>query len=183
MKKIFGFIALVSIIASCNANRGWNEKDRKKVISDCVKAAKGTELESRAQSYCECMQPIMEKKYPTVKEANKVKESDMQTPEMMKEARRCLGMEDVDLSGTNDNTDNTTSTTWTADQKTEFLQTCATSFMSGSGRPKAEADSYCSCMANKLESTMTYSQANAMTDADWKSQKWTDEVRNCLPKQ
>jgi hypothetical protein len=91
MKKILVLITFVTIITSCN--RKWTQDDRKKFISDCVNAAKGTALAGQAQSYCECMQPIMEQKFPTIKEANSIKNSDMQTPEMRKAALKCMGAE------------------------------------------------------------------------------------------
>jgi hypothetical protein len=89
MRKI-AVIFIVTIFHLSCGNRKWTSADREKVVADCIKEAKGTFLEAKAKSYCQCMQPILEARYPTVAEANNIKEADMQTPEMQKEVQKCL---------------------------------------------------------------------------------------------
>lgn len=89
MKKMMTIFMVTIFLLACG-NRKWSAADREKVIADCIKAAKGTFLNDKAKSYCECMQPVMEAKFPTVADANNLKPSDMQTPEMQKEVQKCM---------------------------------------------------------------------------------------------
>jgi hypothetical protein len=88
MRQLIFFVFIV-FISSCS-NRKWTEADRKKFITDCTAAAQKSALADKATSYCECMLPVMEKKFPTIGEANKVTEADMRNPDMQAAATKCL---------------------------------------------------------------------------------------------
>jgi hypothetical protein len=127
------------------------------------------------------MQPILEKKYPTVKEANKVTTADITNdPAMKSAAMKCLGLDNASNNGTNGSS---TGTGWSDSQKQFFVKTCAAEFIKGTNNTQEQADHYCSCMADKLSASMSYEAANSMPDSTLNSPEWQKEILNCLPKQ
>ena len=185
MKNFILLFVITTIIFSCNANRSWTAADRAKFVKDCTKEAStgGVMTEEQAKTYCDCMQPKVEAKYPTVAEANKLKAADMQTPEWMDEARKCLGMGNIDLNKNNDGAnpiDNTSTTEgWTSEQRSRFVEDCYGEAKGGMGDEKAR--SYCECMQPKLEAKYrSFAEANNITQAELQSEEWLKEVRACL---
>jgi hypothetical protein len=90
MKKIIIFAGIIFFIASCNNSDGWTASQRSQFVSDCTGAATGGMDASKAKSYCECMQPKIESKYPSFAKANKITTADLQTPEWTEEVKKCL---------------------------------------------------------------------------------------------
>jgi len=90
MKKFLVLFAVAAFFAGCSNNKGWSSADRTKFISDCAtEAAKGMD-EAKARSYCQCMQPKIEAKFPTVAEANKMTSTELQSAQWMTEVQNCL---------------------------------------------------------------------------------------------
>lgn len=85
MKKIILFAAVVIFIASCNNSnsKGWTAAQRSQFVSDCTGAATTMGAE-KAKSYCECMQPKIEAKYPSFQKANQITTTDLQSEEWIK---------------------------------------------------------------------------------------------------
>jgi hypothetical protein len=186
MRKLLIFWLVVNVFASCNNNRGWSAADRKKMIADCIKAAAGTTIGDKAKSYCECMQPILEAKYPTVGEANKLTSADMETPEMLKEVKKCLYGEnanDDDKSNDNNTADNNKEKKgWTGEQKDLFIRDCSSQYRQGGTATEEQANYYCSCMSDKIEAKMSYDEANKLTSQELQSPEWQKTILECLPK-
>lgn len=187
MKKIIILVTVVAFITGCNNNSGWSSADRKKMIADCIKAARGTTIEDRAKSYCECMQPIMEAKYPTVAEANKITPENMQTPEMRKEAQKCLGIENSDDNNNNGNINNTgndnETNNWSNQQRRQFVQDCAGTAQEKQGFTPEEANNYCDCMQRKMEKKFNYSEVSRLTAADLQTEEWRQAMIDCGARQ
>lgn len=77
-----------------NGNRGssWTSSQRRTYIEGCASVAKQSMSSSKANSYCECMQGKMEKKYKmSYAQANKLTAEDFSTPEAKAEIQECLG--------------------------------------------------------------------------------------------
>lgn len=73
------------------SSNGWTSQTREKYIDECVSEAKKNVSRSKAESYCECMQEKIEKKYEmTYAEANKITEADLSTPEAQADIQECL---------------------------------------------------------------------------------------------
>jgi hypothetical protein len=190
MKNFVLLFVITTLIFSCNANRSWTAADRSKFVKDCTKEASkgGAMTEEQAKTYCDCMQPKIEAKYPTVAEANKLKAADMQTAEWLDEARKCLGMGNInDNEGSNpvDNTSMDNNTTgdnadgWTSAERARFVEDCYSEAKAGMGEDKAR--SYCECMQPKLEAKYrSFAAANNITQAELQSEEWLKEVRACL---
>ena len=146
MRKVFIIILFVPMFTACN--RKWNAKDRKQFVSKCIEKSKAALGEATATSYCECMQPLIEEKYPTMRDADNVKKKDMETPEMMAKVRNCLKMdensEDFNKSTEKENT-------WSDKDRNDFLTTCENGATGESGLTKDKAKSYCECMFQKVQ--------------------------------
>jgi len=188
MKKAIIFFIVIGFFASCSNEKGWSGADRKKFVNDCTgEAAKGMD-EAKARSYCECMQPKIETKYPTVAEANRMSSADLQTATWTAEVQSCLGMSKTDIDNQNTNTNNNTVVddntppgmgSWTQSERDKFVQDCAGEAEKGMTRSRAE--SYCSCMQDKLEKIYpTFNQANMITDADLQTPSMQALVKGCL---
>ncbi len=196
MNKILAFIGVAATLAACNNNRGWSSVDRTDFIKGCYDEAKVTFGEEKAKSYCECMQPVMEKKYPTVGEAKKITEAEMKTPQMQAEAQKCFGGGINDNNTNNNNTNNNnggvntnnnenngnnTGSTWTSMQRQTFLQGCTGSYQQSHNSTQDQANSYCSCMITKLEQKFSYDEANRLTTQDFQSPDWQKAIMECMP--
>ena len=91
MKKMLLSFAVLFFIAACNnKGSGWTAAQRAQFLSDCTNEAKGRLTESKAKSYCECMQPKLESKFPSFAEANTISSADIQTPEWAAEVQKCI---------------------------------------------------------------------------------------------
>jgi len=189
MKRLLLVIGIAPLLFSCNANRGWNAKDRSDFINSCINEA-STMNKDQAKAYCECMQPKVESKYKTMAEVKKVQSSEFQSPEWITEVKKCLGMDadaidNVNIGGNPVDVNKETEITggdgdgWTGADRDRFVEDCYSAAKTGMGEEKAR--SYCECMQPKIEAKYrTLAAANMMTDADLSTEEWKKEVRACL---
>ncbi len=98
MKKIVLY-SLISILflsksfaqeAGEPGKKGWPSVERYSFIAECIKSAKVGMSEDSARSYCYCMLEKIETKYPTIEEAGKITDADMQSAEWQKDIKDCL---------------------------------------------------------------------------------------------
>jgi hypothetical protein len=77
-----------------NTGGGWTQAERSSFVNSCVQNAVASGLTSKlAQSYCSCMQQNLEAALPNSADAAKLTEADMNSPEMKRLAKSCLGQE------------------------------------------------------------------------------------------
>jgi hypothetical protein len=91
-KKMKILIILALFVAnsfSCNNSKGWAKSEREKFVSDCVSEAQKSISNSEAKSYCACMLPKIEAKYPSYADAN-TKTQELTTDAWKEEIRKCL---------------------------------------------------------------------------------------------
>ena len=70
---------------------GWTNSQTERFIDGCASTAKQN-LGSKANSYCECMQNKIERKYKlSFDQANKLSNEDLSTPEAKADIQDCLG--------------------------------------------------------------------------------------------
>ena len=185
MKRIFVIPVLIILLSSCaNENRGWSAKDRKQMIDECVKAASGGALEAQARSYCECMQPKLEAKYPKIKDMKGITATMIQnSPELQEEALKCLG-DDI-MGSSPGSTDTSTSLTgWTKIQRDLYVRSCAMAARQGTeAMDSALAQSYCDCMTRKIEKRFSFKDANEKIETELNKPEWQSEIRACLGQQ
>lgn len=75
-----------------DGGRGWTNSQRQKFIDDCAGSAKQSLGAAGANSYCECMQNKIEKKYNlSFDQANKLTKEDLSTPEAKADIQDCKG--------------------------------------------------------------------------------------------
>ena len=73
-----------------SSSDGWSRKDQLDFVNSCVnKAVKGGMEELDAQSYCDCMQDKLEKKYPNSGDPELLT-LDMDSPAMKTMVNDCL---------------------------------------------------------------------------------------------
>lgn len=172
MKKIIAFYLLVSILFVSNSfaqedgepkKKGWPSAERYAFVSECIKTAKAGMSEDSARSYCYCMQEKVEKKYPTIEEAGKITEADMQSPEWQKDIKDCL----------------TPASTWSYKDRSDFLSECIKSAKDGIGEGKAK--NYCECMLFKIEKKYPNPRdAEGITDETLQLPDWKKMIQDCL---
>ncbi len=89
--KILIVLALFAASSfGCNNSKGWTKTEREKFVSDCVAEAEKTINNSAAKSYCSCMQPKIESKYPSYADANTKGQEELTTDEWKAEVTKCL---------------------------------------------------------------------------------------------
>jgi len=167
MKKIFFFSLLFSVLCSATLfaqpgeNKGWPSAERYSFLNECIKTASAAMSGDSARFYCYCMQEKVEKKYPDVKDAAKLSQDDMQTPEWKKEINNCLGG------------------TWSSKDRSDFLTNCVASAKDGIGAEKAKT--YCECMLFKIEQRYPSSDdAAKLTAEDLQTPAWKIIAKGCL---
>jgi hypothetical protein len=75
-----------------DGGEGWTSSQREKFIEGCATAAKQNLGASKANSYCECMQNKIEKKYKlSFAQANKLTNEDFSTPDVKADIQECRG--------------------------------------------------------------------------------------------
>lgn len=82
MKRLIVCGAAILTLSACNS--GWSSADKEQFVKDCTAGASSMGAQ-KAKDYCECMLPKIQKKYPTVAEANKITTADAEMTEMAKE--------------------------------------------------------------------------------------------------
>jgi hypothetical protein len=170
MKKII-FYLLVSIFFVNNSfaqaggdpkMKGWPSSERYAFITSCIQEAKANMSEDSARFYCYCMQDRVEKKYPTIEEASKITEADMQSAAWQKDIKECLGG------------------FWESAEREAFLSNCISSAQKdGIGEDKSK--SYCECMLYKVE--MRYPNpldAQKLTTEVLATPEWKKVLKGCL---
>ncbi|HEX7904700.1 MAG TPA: hypothetical protein VF487_12545 [Chitinophagaceae bacterium] len=170
MKKILPvqFIISLLFISNCFAQqagekKGWPSSERYVFISECIKTAKTGMGEDSARFYCYCMQDKIETKYPTVAEAAKITDADMQSPEMKKEISSCMyGY-------------------WTKEDREAFVSNCITSAQKG-GLSEEKSKNYCECMLFKVEMKFpkTTDAKKELTPEKLSSPEWKKLIQGCL---
>ena len=147
------------------AKKGWPSNERADFISECIKSAKvGMSVDS-ARSYCYCMQEKVEKKYPTIEEAGKITEADMQSPAWQKDIKDCLA-----ASGN-----------WSGKDRSDFITECVKSAKAG-GITEDKAKSYCGCMLFKIEKKFPNAAdaTNSITEETLQSPEYKKMMKDCL---
>lgn len=170
MKKILLPYLLVSIVfinkgfaQETGEKKGWSSADRNDFIVECIKSAKVNMAEDSARFYCYCMQEKVEKKYPAIVDAAKLSETDMKSPEWLKEIKSCL----------------TSGTAWSAKDCSDFLSECIESAKPGMSEQKAK--NYCGCMMFKIEKMYPNpADAGSITKEDLQSPAWKKRIQSCL---
>jgi hypothetical protein len=72
---------------------GWPQAERDAFKTNCEKNAVGGGISvTLAKNYCDCMLNYMESQYPNVLDAGKLTDEDLETPEMKKIIKECLGL-------------------------------------------------------------------------------------------
>lgn len=70
---------------------GWSSSEVDAFVTNCVSSAVGGGMQqSRASSYCTCMEKKLETLYPDVNDAGKLTEEDMNSPSMKRLVKDCL---------------------------------------------------------------------------------------------
>jgi hypothetical protein len=182
MKSSILFAAVIFCMAACNSDdRGWSDRDRKSMIDECIKAAKGGLADDQAKRYCECMQPKMEARYPKIKDVKKVNTTDMEnSPELQEDALKCLGG-DVTSDMTNGADTASVEGGWTQTQRDLYIRSCAMAAGQGENAMNpSQAQSYCDCMTRKIEKKFTFKDANTKISDALETPEWQAEVRACL---
>jgi|CXWL01.1.fsa_nt_gi hypothetical protein len=169
MKKILFTPLFIFVLFVCNSfgqeageKKGWPSSERYAFISECIKEAKVSLSEDSARFYCYCMQERVEKKYPTIEEAAKITEADMQSEAWQKDIKSCLGG------------------FWGTAEREEFLSNCISSAQKGeiSGE---KAKTYCECMLYKIEIEFPNPvDAGNLTPEKLSSPEWKKIIQGCL---
>lgn len=169
MKKILLTHLVISLLFISNTfaqetgeKKGWPSVERYAFISECIKEAKSGYSEDTARFYCYCMQERVEKKYPTIEEAAKITEADMQSEEWQKDIKSCLGG------------------FWGTAEREAFLTECMVSAQKDSVSSE-RSKSYCECMLFKVE--MKYPNpldAGELTAEKLDSPEWKKIMQGCM---
>jgi hypothetical protein len=168
MKKIL-LTCLVSFLFSYNSvaqqtgeKKGWPSVERYAFITECIREAKGGMSEDSARFYCYCMQYGVEKKYPAIEEASKIKEGDMQSEAWQKDIKGCLGG------------------FWGTAERETFLSNCIESVIKG-GKDGVTAKSYCECMSFKVEIKYPNpADVKELTAEKLNTPEWKKNIQECL---
>lgn len=156
------FLSVKVIAQKTDDKKGWPSAERSAFIIECIKSAKVGMSEDSARSYCYCMQFKIEVKYPTVEEAAKITEQDMESPEWKKDIKNCLSVG-----------------FWTSKDHEEFLSNCIGTAKDSMGEEKAK--SYCECMMSKVESKYPNpADAVNLTNEKLNSPEWKKIIKECL---
>ena len=84
MKRLIVCGAAMLALSACKG--GWSSGDKETFLKTCTDGATSSMGAQKAKDYCECMLPKIQKRYPTVAEANKITTADA---EMTKMAEDC----------------------------------------------------------------------------------------------
>jgi hypothetical protein len=169
MKKLRLYPLFLLLLFSANIfaqqsgeKKGWPSNERYAFIIECIGTAKAGMTEDAARFYCYCMQDKVEKKYPTIGEASKISNDDLQTPEWLREIKACV-------SGSN----------WKTKDRSDFMTNCIATAKGGVGEEKAKT--YCECMLYKIESRYPDpEEATKLTAEDLASPEWKKIAQGCL---
>ena len=169
MKKILYLYLVLSVLFAGSSygqqtgeKKGWPSEERHSFITSCIKEAKLNLSGDSARFYCYCMQDRVEKKYPTIEEAGKITEADMQSEEWQKDIKGCL------------------TGFWGTSEREAFLTECMESAKKGDVS-EAKTKTYCECMLYKIE--IKYPNpldAGELTPEKLNSPEWKKIIKGCL---
>lgn len=175
----------------------WTKKDRNRWLDECE-----TQLGEKGKQICSCVLAKVERKYPDPSDAENATEE-----EGARFAKECLAggggggddyqddddysrddRDDRDIRVTDDydrtdmdgDDDRGGGARWTSQQKQSYIQGCAGTAVQ-SGLTRSQANSYCTCMVNKLEQKMNFQKASRMTQADFQAAEWQEAAMECRP--
>ena len=114
---------------STTINAGWTTPEREYFIEACLKEL--TWSKDSSTRYCNCMLQKIENLYPSAAASDKLSDE-----EALAMAKDCIAF-------------GMSSTSWGANERTEFIKQCEASASKGAGAEKAKA--YCACMLPKVE--------------------------------
>ncbi len=140
--------------------KGWPSAERYAFIKECIGTAKVNLSEDAARYYCYCMQERLEIKYPTIAEAEKITEADMQEAEFQKNIKECQEGR------------------WATEEREAFLSNCINSAKAGLGEEKAKT--YCECMLFKVEKAYPNPEdAVKLTEEKMSTPAWKKTIQAC----
>ena len=164
LSTLFVFFLIIGNITAqvTGETKGWPSDERYAFINECINTAKEHLSEDSARFYCYCMQFKVEKKYPTIELAATITEADMNSPEWQKDIKGCLN-----------------GGTWTAADRSTFLNECITSAKGSVGDEKAKI--YCECMLYKVEVKFPNPEdAGTLTAEKLATPEWKKIIQSCL---
>lgn len=143
-----------------DANNNWTTKDRIDFIKECVNSASESMSIDSASSYCNCMLPKVEAKYPRIEDAGNLTEEVLATPEWKKMIDDCLQ-------------------SWTNKDKADFIKECVATAQQSLGEEKASF--YCNCMQVKVEAKYpTVNEAGKITETELQSEEFQKMIKDCF---
>jgi len=143
--------------------KGWPSEERAAFINSCINNAKASLSEDSARSYCYCMQEKIEKKYPTMADAEKITAEDLASAAWKKEIQDCLKP----------------ASTWGTVDRAALISNCIANAKAGLGEEKAK--SYCECMLFKIEGKYPNPpDAANITGETLKSPDWQKLIKSCM---
>ncbi len=169
MKKLLFTHLVISLLfisktfaQQAGEKKGWPSIERYGFISECIKEARSGYSEDTARFYCYCMQDRVEKKYPTIEEAGKITEADMQSETWQKDINSCLRG------------------SWGTSEREAFLTECMESAKKGD-MSEAKTKTYCECMLYKIEIKFPNPiDAGVLTPEKLNSPEWKKIIQGCL---
>ena len=171
MKRVVLLLSAIIFFFGCNNTGGgrggsWTDADRSEMTNSCIQSGAATMGIERAKTYCTCMQQKMEVRFPDPKDAAKVNNETMKTPEMQAMVRACLKL------------DSNKPAPWTEEQFQKYLEKC-TAGQNTQGMTEDQAITYCGCMTRKVAVKYTYEVAARMTPADFQTEEWKTAASDC----
>lgn len=168
MKKSIFILLFISFcfsnksFAQTGEKKGWPSAERFSFISSCIETAKANMSVDSARFYCYCMQEKVEEKYPTVDEASKITEAEMESSAFQEYIKNCLNG------------------FWSTAERSEFLTNCISSAKAG-GISGEKANSYCECMLFKVEIKFPNPlDTNKLTSELLSTPEWKKILQGCL---
>lgn len=145
---------------TAGVSNNWGTKDRIDFIEECIKSASESMSLDSATSYCNCMLPKVEARYPRVEDAGKLTAKVLATPEWQKLINECLQ-------------------SWTSRDRNDFIRECIGTAKESLSEEKATF--YCNCMLVKVEAKYpTVSEAGKITETDLESPEFQKMIADCM---
>lgn len=141
-------------------SNNWTNTDRTDFIRECIKSASVNMSLDSAKSYCNCMLPKVETKYPKIEDAGKLNADILASPEWQKMINDCMQ-------------------SWTSKDKNDFIRECIATATESLGAEKASF--YCNCMQIKVEVKYpTVGEAGKITETDLQSAEFQKMITDCM---
>lgn len=143
--------------------KGWPSEERYAFVRECIKTASVNMSSDSARYYCYCMQFKVEVKYPTIEQASKITQADMQSPDWQKDIKACFpgGL-------------------WSAADRSDFMKECVNTAKENLSADKAKT--YCECMLFKVEENFPNPEiaGKELTEELLKTPLWKKIIQQCL---